>query len=288
MRGKTIDILKEAMRTGKAVGAFNTSNLETTQAIARASKEESYPCIIQATKKTLEFVGAETLGAMVQAVIEQESGEEIPVGFHLDHGHSFGEAVKAIKIGMDSVMIDASQLDLEENICLTKQVVEHAHKHGVTVQAELGKVPYLGREDTSVNWDEVMTDPEEARRLVEETQVDALAVGIGNAHGFFRERPEPDWKRLEQIRKLIPDTPLILHGASDWDEKKVREAVKRGITCFNIDTDIRIAFITTLCKLTGTRYEFNDPRKIMGEVRNAVQQEIRRKIRIFAGKTAIL
>jgi ketose-bisphosphate aldolase len=181
-------------------------------------------------------------------------------------------------------MIDASTKDLEKNISITKRVVDYAHERNVAVQAELGRVPYVGRDGQEVDWETVMTDPEDAKRLVEETGVDALAVGIGNAHGFFRERPVPDWKRLEDIKKKIPNIPLIMHGASDWDKNKVKEAVTRGIVCFNVDTDIRLAFISALCGET-LKCEFTDPRKALGISREAVQHKVVEKIEMFYNAT---
>jgi fructose-bisphosphate aldolase class II len=280
MKAKTIDILKGAMENKTAVGAFNTSNLEVTQAIIRASKKLHHPCIIQTTVSTMNFVGNKTLGDLVNIVIKNESND-CPIGFHLDHGKTLDDVMNAIDLGVDSVMIDASALDFKLNLEITKKVVEYAHSKNVAVQAELGRVPYLGREQTGVNWDDIMTNPEEAKILVEETEVDALAVGIGNAHGFFREKPEPDWERLKKIRELIPHTPLIMHGASDWDEDKIRKAVTMGICCFNIDTDIRIAFMTTICNNLSPHCDITDPRKLMEKIRTNIQEKVEEKIRMF-------
>jgi fructose/tagatose bisphosphate aldolase len=156
----------------------------------------------------------------------------------------------------------------------------------VTVQAELGRVPYVGRDGQTTNWEDVMTDPEEAKRLIEETGADVLAVGIGNAHGFFKEREVPDWKRLEKIRKLIPNVPLVMHGASDWDKNKVKEAVTRGIACFNVDTDLRLAFINATCSHIFPKCDLTDPRKALTLAREAVKDKVVEKIEMF--KNAIL
>ena len=284
MRGKTIDILKDAMKGGYAVGAFNTSDMEVTQGIVRAAAKLSRPCVVQATTSSLDFSGDKMLKYIVLEAIENES-REAKIGFHLDHGKSLNDVMRAIDCGVDSVMIDASKLDFEDNVAITKSVVEYAHERDVTVQAELGKVPYIGREEMSdVNWDELMTNPKEAETLIKETGADALAVGIGNAHGFFRERSVPDWERLDMIKSLIPDTPLIMHGASDWDKEKVERAIKGGICCFNIDTDIRVAFCTSLCGMINKdRCDYNDPRKIMAIVRDNVQKKVEEKIKMFAG-----
>ncbi|MFO7806842.1 MAG: class II fructose-bisphosphate aldolase [Candidatus Moraniibacteriota bacterium] len=280
MRKNAIEILKKAVKENTAVGAFNTSNMEVTQGIVWAAKKLNKDCIVQATNSTVEYTN-EAIGFIVENIVEKESGSA-SVGFHLDHGHNLHDIVKAIDLGVDSVMIDASKMSFEENKTITKKVVEYAHPKGVSVQAELGRVPYLGRERMSVEWDKVMTNPQEAKQMVDETGVDALAVAIGNAHGFFRERNEPDWDRLKEIRRLLPELPLILHGASDWEGDKARKAVKLGINCFNIDTDLRIAFSTALCKMTGGNHcEVNDPRKILKECREEVRKKTEEKINLF-------
>lgn len=282
MRNKSIEVLQTALKEGSAVGAFNTSNLEVTQAILRAAKKTGHSLIIQTTTSTISYTN-DVIGELVKAVIEKESNH-IPIGFHLDHGHSLHDVIKAIDLGVDSVMIDASAMSFDENLEITKKVVEYAHPKGVAVQAELGRVPYLGREQMNVDWENIMTDPEQAKKLVDETGINALAIAIGNAHGFFRERNEPDWERLKEIRRLLPETPLILHGASDWEGDKARQAVRLGVNCFNIDTDIRIAFCTALCSMTsGKHCEVNDPRKILAVARSEVQKKIEEKIKLFAG-----
>lgn len=274
------NILEEARKNGYAVGAFNTSNMEVTQAIIRAAIQKNSPIVIQATEKTLNYAGDKVIINLINSIIDQESAS-IPIGFHLDHGKSLDSIVRAVEMGMTSVMIDASRYDFQQNMSITKRVVEYCHPKGVSVQAELGQVAYLAEMETNPDWDKLMTNPLEAKWLVEETGVDALAVCIGNAHGFAREKEIPDWDRLEEIHKLIPDTPLILHGASDWGREKIREAVKRGVVCCNIDTDLKIAFNTVVCQLTKDRCGFTDPRDLLGSARDAVQKVVEEKIEMF-------
>jgi ketose-bisphosphate aldolase len=274
------NILEEAKNNAYAVGAFNVFNMEEAQAVVRAALKKHTPVILQITKKTLDYGGDGVIFEVVKAVIERESAT-IPIGFHLDHGHSFDDVTRAIEVGMNSVMIDAAQMNLHENIAITKKVVDYAHSKKVSVQAELGTVPYLGEMETDPDWEKLMTNPLDAKWLVEETGVDALAVSIGNAHGFFRERSEPDWSRLEEINKLIPNTPLIIHGGSDWVNHKVKEAVKRGVVCFNVDTDLRVAFNTVLCQFTHDKCDIIDPRKVMADAREAVQKVVEKKIDMF-------
>jgi fructose-bisphosphate aldolase class II len=274
------NILEEARRNNYAIGAFNVFNMEEAQAVVRAAVRKHTPVIIQITEKTMNYAGDRVICDVVKSVIERESAS-IPIGFHLDHGHNFDVIVRAIDAGLNSVMIDASDYSLRDNVEVTKRVVDYARGRGVSVQAELGKVPHIGEMAQNPDWDKIMTDPLEAKWLVEESRVDALAVAIGNAHDFFRERDEPDWKRLEEIHKLIPSTYLVLHGASDWVNHKVAEAVKRGVTCFNIDTDLRVAFNTVLCQFTHDKCTIIDPRKVMAEAREAVQKVAERKIELF-------
>lgn len=274
------EILQDAKNNGYAVGAFNAFNMEETQAIVRAAVKKNSPAIVQVTEKTFDYAGDKIIADIIRIVIERESGD-VPIGFHLDHGHSFDSVVRAIDAGLKSVMIDASRHELEENIAITKRVVDYAHLKEVDVQAEIGKVAYLAEMEQIPDWEKLMTDPLEAKKLIEETGADALAICIGNAHGFSRERDVPDWDRLAKIHEILPETQLIMHGASDWGREKVQESVKRGIVCFNIDTDLRIAFNRVLCKLTSDRCSFVDPRDLLGEAREAVQKVVEDKIELF-------
>ncbi len=283
MRGKTIEILTKAMKGGYAVGAFNTTNLEFTQGIVRAANELERDCVIQITPKTMRYGCAPVMLKMIEAVVERE-GNSCSIGLHLDHGKSFDDVVEAIEAGVDSVMIDASRMEFKDNMDTTKRVVDYAHEKGVTVQAELGNVPYLGQEEQEINWEEVMTNPQQAAELVEKTGIDALAVGIGNAHGFFREREEPDWERLAKIRELLPDLPLIMHGSSSWKEENVKKAIEGGVCCFNIDTDVRVAAMTEVCNILGDRCEVSDPRKVFGPMREEISKKVKEKIKMFARK----
>jgi len=276
-------ILDEAEKGDYGVGAYNVNNMEQLQAIMWAADETKSPVILQVSKTALKYTDKKLLVAMVNVVAD--TYKDIPVSLHLDHGPSLELVKEVIDLGFTSVMIDASRMTLEENIAITKEVVEYAHPKGVAVQAELGKVPYLGSEQLDIDWNEIMTDPDEAKKMVKETGVDALAVAIGNAHGFFREKSEPDFNRLAKIRAKLPNTPLILHGASDWVNGKVVKAIEGGICAFNIDTDTRIAFCSAICKVAGDKHcEVNDPRKFLKVARDDVQKAVERKIRMFAVK----
>jgi len=280
------EILNKAKEGGYAVGAFNTINLETTQAIIEAAREMHSPVIVQITEKTMEYAGGREIFNLVKNEAEIYA-KNIPVGIHLDHGKSFEIIKRAVRIGFNSVMYDGSRETFEDNVKVTKEVVDFCHEKGVSVQGELGSVPYLSEHKMGeVSWEDYMTNPEKAKEFVEKTGIDTLAVAIGNAHDFFKEREIPDWERLDKIRGLI-NIPIILHGASDWDNGKAIEAVKRGVNCFNVDTNIRLSFINTLSSIfKGDENPGFDPRSILGQAREAVKESIKKKIELFgsAGK----
>src|SRR3989344_1071581 len=214
-----VKILLEKARLGKyAVGAFNAVNLETARAIIDTAKELSSPVIVEMTERTLDYAGGRAIFHLVKNIAEFYA-PEIPVGIHLDHGKSFEVVERAIEIGFTSVMYDGSRKEYIDNVMTTKRIVEIAHKQVIVVQAELGNVPYLGEmQMDTIDWEKHMTDPEQAAEFVQETGIDTLAVAIGNAHGFFRERPEPDYERLAAIAKRV-SLPLVLPGAADWSHR---------------------------------------------------------------------
>lgn len=275
------EILLNAQKGGYAVGAFNVSNMETVQGIVMAAIERRSPIVVQITESAMKYAGAKELAELVKVVIKERS-EDVPIGLNLDHGKSIEIVRKAIDLGFTEVMIDGSRLTFDDNKNLTKRVVSLAHENNIPVQAELGIVPYLGEIDISeISWESLMTDPEKAKQFVDYTGVDFLAVAIGNAHGFFREPDKCDWKRLGIIANKVK-IPLVLHGASDWSKEKIVNAVKGGICCFNVDTDIRLAFMHQLCQIIGgDKCTITDPRKVMDPVRTAIKKKVIEKINIF-------
>lgn len=275
------EILTRAKEGGYAVPAFNTVNLETTRAIIEGAKEMRSPVIVQITEKTMEYGGGRGTFHLVKNNAEFYA-PEIPVGIHLDHGKNFEIIQRAVEIGFTSVMYDGSRKDYEDNLEMTKKIAGFCHERGVDIQAELGNVPYLGEvEIGEINWEKYMTDPGQAEEFVKITGVDSLAVAIGNAHGFFKERKEPDYARLEMIKKNV-DILLVLHGASDWENGRVAEVVKRGIACFNVDTGLRLAFINNLVNAVRKQNDISfDLRKLLGDAREAVKETVKEKIKIF-------
>lgn len=275
------EILTKAKSGGYAVGAFNTFNLETTRAIIEGAQEMRSPVIVQVTEKTMEYAGGRGIFHLIKNDAEFYA-PEIPVGIHLDHGRSFEIIQRAVTIGFTSVMYDGSWKKYADNLEITKKVADFCHEKGIDVQAELGKVPYLGEgEMTEADWQRDMTDPGQAEEFVKVTGVDTLAVAIGNAHGFFKER-KPDFSRLEMINKLTGGIPLILHGASDWENSRVEEVIKRGIICFNVDTGLRLAFMNNLINSLKDQNSVSfDIRKLLGDAGEAIKEVVREKIKIF-------
>lgn len=275
------EILIKAKEGGYAVGAFNAFNLETARAIIEGAREMNSPVIVQVTEKTMEYAGGRGIFNLIKNEAEFYS-PNIPVGIHLDHGKSFEIIQRAIEIGFTSVMYDGSAKKYPDNLEMTRKTVEFCHAKGIVVQAELGAVPYLGEVNLGkVDWEKYMTDPDQAKEFVEKTQIDSLAVAIGNAHGFFQEKKEIDFERLAKINQLC-NVPLILHGSSDWHNGQVTKGIENGISCFNVDTAIRLAFLNNLANAIGEKGEITmDVRRILNQAREAVKDTIKEKIRNF-------
>lgn len=282
MRVNTKDLLIEAKRDGYAVGAFNTVNLETTHGILLAARDMRSPVIVQITEKTMEYAGGRGIVRLVENLADCYY-PDVPVAIHLDHGKSFEIIQHSVDIGFQSVMYDGSRKKFEDNLEATRKVVEYCHERGVVVQVELGNVPYMGEVEifSDSDWDRYMTDPQQAKLFVETTQADILAVAIGNAHGFTRERSEADYERLEAIAQAV-SVPLVLHGASDWEDGKVLEVIQRGISCLNVDTNIRMAFVHALAQMFQAEHSLSyDLRDMLSKARDAVQKEVSRKMELF-------
>ncbi|HHV74805.1 MULTISPECIES: class II fructose-1,6-bisphosphate aldolase [unclassified Thermoanaerobacterium] len=275
-----IELLKKANEEGYAVGAFNTSNLEITQAIVEAAEEMRSPAIIQVSEGGLKYAGIETISAIVRTLATKAS---VPIALHLDHGTDFNNVMKCLRNGWTSVMMDASKLPLEKNIEVTKNVVTIAHGMGVSVEAEIGKI---GGTEDNVTVDEreaSMTDPDEAYKFAKETGVDYLAISIGTAHGPYKGEPKLDFDRLVKIKEMLK-MPIVLHGASGVPEADIRKAVSLGVNKINIDTDIRQAFAARLRELLKNDEEVYDPRKILGPCKEAMKEVIKNKMRMFGSE----
>lgn len=275
MTGK--ELLLDAQKNKYAVGAFNVNNMEVIQAIIGAAEELNSPVILQASQGGLKYAGVEYIAALGKLAASQT---KVPVVLHLDHGTDFEQVMQCIRHGFTSVMIDGSRFPLEENIAFTKKVVEIAHMVGVTVEAELGKIG--GTEDhiTVSERDATFTDPEEAKRFVEETGVDYLAISVGTAHGVYKGVPKLDYDRITAIRNII-DIPLVLHGSSGVPYESLEKAISLGICKINIDTDIRASFAKTVKEYIEKNPDQIDPRKILGPATDAMKATIKEKMEVF-------
>ena len=294
----TKEMFSKALDSDYAIGAFNVNNMEIIQGIVGAAAGKKSQIILQASESAIAYAKSVYLIKTIEAAME-DTGMDICL--HLDHGATFEICKECIDAGFTSVMIDGSSLPLEENIALTKKVVDYAHARGAVVEAELGKLAGI-EDDVNVSAvDAAFTDPAEAAYFVEKTDVDSLAVAIGTSHGAFKfsGTPKLDIERLKEIHTAIPDTPLVLHGASSIPAELVekcnrygadlpgaqgvpadmiREAAKYGICKVNVDTDIRMAVTAEIREYFATHPEGFDPRKYLGPGRDAIKDIVSQKI----------
>ena len=301
----TKELFKKALDERYAIGAFNINNMELLQGIVAAGEELRSPLILQVSAGARKYANSKYLMKLAEAALETST---IPIALHLDHGEDFEICKSCIDDGFSSVMIDASKFDFEENIRLTKEVVDYAHSKGVVVEAELGKL--AGIEDAVVveNANAIYTDPDKAKEFVDRTGCDSLAVAIGTSHGAYKFKCEPklDFERLTKIKELLGwEYPLVLHGSSsvpadivkicnDYgakidDAKGVPEdmlaqASKMGVTKINVDTDLRLAFTGQIRKFFVENPAEFDPRKYLGPARDAVKELVMRKIKVFGSE----
>lgn len=295
----TTKIFEKSMKEGYAIGAFNVNNMEIIQAIVDAAAETHSPVILQASSSAIKYARINYLMKMVEAAVEENP--EIPIVIHLDHGPDFETCKKCIDAGFTSVMFDGSKYDFEENIRLTKEVVEYAHSRGVVVEAELGKLAGI-EDDVNVAEDDAMyTDPEQAKEFVEKTGCDSLAIAIGTSHGAYKFKGEAKLRFdiLEKIKKIIPNTPIVLHGASTVIPELVEtcnkygadipgakgvpdEMLKRasisGVSKINVDTDLRLAMTAGIRKKFTEEPQAFDPRKYLTPARDLIKQTVKHKI----------
>lgn len=270
----TKEMLLKAQKENYAVGAFNVENMEMVQAVLEAAEELKAPVIMQTTPSTVKYAGLDFYYANVKAAAERAS---VPVAVHLDHGSSFELAMQALRIGYTSIMIDGSHNIFEENIALSKSVVDACEPSNIPVEAELGKVG--GKEDDLDGGDGGYTDPAEAKEFVDRTGVSSLAVAIGTAHGVYKGEPKLDLDRLTEIRKVV-DIPLVLHGASGLSEEAVKESIRRGICKVNFATELRIAYSEGIKKVLEDNPETIDPKKYGAVGRENVKQLVMNRMRV--------
>ncbi|UEL48777.1 class II fructose-1,6-bisphosphate aldolase [Terrisporobacter hibernicus] len=268
----TKKMLLDAQKNGYAVGAFNVENMEMVMAVVSAAEETKSPVIMQTTPSTVKYADFDYFYANVKVAAQKAN---VPVAIHLDHGNSFQLAMKAYRTGYTSIMIDGSHGSFEENIALTKSVVDVCKNGNVPVEAELGKVG--GKEDDLDGGDGGYTDPLEAKEFVQRTGADSLAISIGTAHGVYKGEPKLDLNRLSQIREVV-DIPLVLHGTSGVPDEIVTECVNRGICKVNYATDLRIAFTKGVKKVLEENPDTIDPKKYNSQGREEVKEYVKSKM----------
>ncbi len=296
------EILQDAVQRKVAVGAFNFTNMEVIQAIVAGANELKTPVILQASSSAIKYIGFGYLRAMVSAAAESS---EVPLVLHLDHGKDFEICKQAIDNGFSSVMIDASSLDFEENIAVTKEVVGYAKKYGVSVEAELGTLAGVEDEVSVAEGKALYTDPSQAQEFIERTGISSLAVAIGTSHGVNKGKtgnPKLSIETLKKIKEKVGDFPLVLHGASsvyadvvkecnDYGaniqnaygitDEDIREAIQNGIAKVNVDTDIRIAFLGAVRRCLFENQANIDMRKYLGAGRDAAKEMVKRRLKTF-------
>lgn len=276
-------ILKAAQAGKFAVGAFNTSNLETTLAIVRAAVKKKAPVIIQTSESAIKYSNVETLFGIITH-LAATIGKNVPIAIHLDHGKQLSIIQDCLRVGYNSVHIDASLKNFATNVKLTKQVVKQAHRQGIAVQAELGAI--LGKEGMvrlkkgQIKMKDLMTVPAEAQKFVRQTKVDTLAISVGTIHGCFKGIEKVDQLRLKKIQELVT-IPLVLHGGSGLGKATFKTAIKNGIRVVNIDTNLRLAFRKALDNTLKQTTDIIDPRKILNPSTEAMQREVEKMIDIF-------
>lgn len=294
-------MFERAYKEGFAVGAFNVNNMEIIQGIMQAGAEEKSPLILQVSAGARKYAGQSYIVKLIEAALIES---DLPVVLHLDHGPDFELCKACIDGGFTSVMIDGSHLSFEENIAVTKKVVEYAHDRGVWVEAELGRIE--GVEDDVVAEKTIYTDPDQAVEFVQRTGCDSLAVAIGTSHGAYKFKGDAklDFPRLEEITKKLPDFPLVLHGSSSVPQEFVemcnkyggnvggargvpedllRKAATYGVCKINIDTDIRLAMTAVIRKHFAEKPEDFDPRAYLKPAREAVKNMVQHKIKNVLG-----
>ena len=294
----TKEMFEKSMKEHFAIGAFNVNNMEIIQGIVDAAHEEQSPVILQASSGAIKYARINYLTKMVEAALQETN---IPIALHLDHGADFDTCKMCIDSGFTSVMIDGSKYDFEENIELTKKVVDYAHKNGVVVEAELGKLAGIEDDVNVASEDAKYTDPNQAEEFVRRTGCDSLAIAIGTSHGAYKFKGEAKLRFdiLEKVKNKLPNNPIVLHGASTVipelvemcnkyggnipgakgvPDEMLHEAGKLGVSKINVDTDLRLAMTGEIRKAFSENPSEFDPRKYLQPARKAIYETVKHKI----------
>ena len=301
----TKEMFEKSMKEGFAIGAFNINNMEIIQGIIDAAQKQNSPVILQASSGAIKYARIKYLMKMVEAAVEETN---IPIAIHLDHGPDFETCKMCIDNGFTSVMIDGSKYSFEENVALTKKVVDYAHERGVVVEAELGQLAGI-EDDVNVSEEDAKyTNPDQAKEFVERTGCDSLAIAIGTSHGAYKFKGEARLRMdiLKQVKEKIPNTPIVLHGASTVipvlvetcnnyggdipgakgvPDEILHEASLSGVSKINVDTDLRLAFTGEIRKALAEKPSAFDPRKYLTPAREKITEVVEHKIRDVFGSS---
>ena len=301
----TKEMFEKSMKEEFAIGAFNINNMEIIQGIIDAAQKQNSPVILQASSGAIKYARIKYLMKMVEAAVEETN---IPIAIHLDHGPDFETCKMCIDNGFTSVMIDGSKYSFEENVALTKKVVDYAHERGVVVEAELGQLAGI-EDDVNVSEEDAKyTDPDQAKEFVERTGCDSLAIAIGTSHGAYKFKGEARLRMdiLKQVKEKIPNTPIVLHGASTVipelvetcnnyggdipgakgvPDEILHEASLSGVSKINVDTDLRLAFTGEIRKALAENPSAFDPRKYLTPAREKITEVVEHKIRDVFGSS---
>ena len=294
----TKEMFERSMREHYAIGAFNINNMEFIQAITDAAEEAKSPVILQVSSSAIKYARMGYLIKMVEAAVESTT---IPIALHLDHGPDFETCKMCIDSGFTSVMIDASKYDFEENVRITKEVVDYAHSHGVVVEAELGTLAGV-EDDVNVSEDDARyTNPDQAYEFVQRTGVDSLAIAIGTSHGAYKFKGDAKLRFdiLAKVKEKLPNTPIVLHGASSvvpelvemcnangaklpgakgCPDEMLKQAGENGVSKINVDTDLRLAMTAQVRRVFNESPEIFDPRGYLGAGRDQIKETVAHKI----------
>ena len=295
----TKEMFEKSMKEHFAIGAFNINNMEFIQAITDAAEEAKSPVILQVSSSAIKYARMNYLIKMVEAAVETTT---IPIALHLDHGPDFETCKMCIDAGFTSVMIDGSKYDFEENVAITKQVVEYAHSKGVVVEAELGKLAGVEDEVNVSEDDARYTDPDQAKEFVERTGCDSLAIAIGTSHGAYKFKGDARLRFdiLAKVKEKLPNTPIVLHGASSvipelvdmcnsnggnipgakgCPDEMLKQAGETGVSKINVDTDLRLAMTAQIRKVFNDDPSVFDTRKYLGAAREEITKTVSHKIK---------
>ena len=294
----TKEMFEKSMKEHFAIGAFNINNMEFIQAITDAAEEAKSPVILQVSPSAIKYARIGYLMKMVEAAVESTS---IPIALHLDHGPDFETCKMCIDNGFTSVMIDASKYDFEENVRITKEVVDYAHAHGVVVEAELGTLAGVEDEVNVSDDDARYTNPDQAYEFVQRTGCDSLAIAIGTSHGAYKFKGDAKLRFdiLAKVKEKLPNTPIVLHGASSvipglvdmcnnnganipgakgCPDEMLKQAGESGVSKINVDTDLRLAMTAQIRRVFNESPEVFDPRKYLGPARDEIKATVLHKI----------